>query len=508
MKKNLLKTLAVISILNVFSYVSAKEYVKNDLTTLFTNNEAIIYEINMRTFNANDKNGNGIIEFELGETSGNFLNAIERLDELQELGINAIHLMPINPVGKLKAIGTVGSVYAMNDIHSIEPHLLDKNSKLSAIEQAKKFVDECHKRNIRVFADIPACGSYEMTQLRPELFLKDEKGEFIIPADWSDVRLFKVRNEDGKINQQLIDEHKKYVDMLMEIGIDGIRADVATIKPRDFWKPVINYAKSKDPEFMFLAEACEAWADPPSTHVEFTNYKKLLKSGFDGYYGSCLDFLNIKDAKKFKELFSYVSKKRHGKKKAIIGCFGTHDTKSPYLTSENYAQAIMYMNATLPVNPYYLDGFATGDTYKYPYNGKKAKKTYTDSDVYYAHDGQIDIFNFSRKPGGNNKKMSKLLKETIQLRKDLGKIATHGKMKMLKTSNDNIIAYERSYKGEGVIVAVNIDQKKKSFAYVEVNPDNLYKIKILTDEGETDTTRGKIVVNLPAGKAAVLRYKL
>ena len=507
MKKNLLKAIAVISILNLFGYVSAKEY-KNDLTTLFTNNEAIIYEINMRSFNANDKNGNGIIDFELGETSGTFLNAIERLDELQDFGINAIHLLPINPVGKIRAIGTAGSLYAMTNIHDIDPFLIDKKSKLSPKEQMKKFVDECHKRNIRVFADIPACASYEMTKLRPELLLKDEKGEFVVPINWYDVCLFKVWNEKGKINQQLIDEHKMYVDMLMEAGFDGIRADVARIKPKEFWVPVISYAKEKDPEFMFLAEVWEDYKKPPSPYVDITGYKQLLKAGFDGYYGSCINFLQIKDANRFKNLFTYVSKKRYGKKKAIIGCFAGHDSKSPYLTSENYAQAIMYMNATLPLNPYYLDGFATGDTYIYPYNGKTAKKTYTDSNVYYAHDGQIDIFNFSRRPGGNNKKMTKLLKETIQLRKDLGKIATEGKMKMLESSNDKVIAYERSYKNEGVIVAVNIDQKNKSFAYIKVNPDKLSKIKILTDEGETDTTRGKVVVNLPAGKAAVLRYKL
>jgi len=507
MKKNLLKTLAVISILNLFNQVSAKEYV-NDLATLFTNNEAIIYEINMRSFNANDKNGNGIIEFELGETSGTFLNAIDRLDELQNYGVNAIHLLPINPVGKLRAKGTAGCVYAMTDIHGIDPNLFDKKSKLSPKEQAKKFVDECHKRNIRVFADIPACGSYEMTKLRPELFLHDEKGEPIVPSNWSDVCLFKVWNENGKINQQLIDEHKMYVDMLMEIGIDGIRADVARIKPKEFWVPVIKYAKAKDPEFMFLAEVWEDYKKPPSPYVDITGYKQLLKAGFDGYYGSCINFLQIKDAKRFKNLFTYVSKKRYGKRKAIIGCFGGHDSKSPYLTSENYAQAIMYMNATLPLNPYYLDGFATGDTYMYPYNGKVAKKTYTDSDVYYAHEGQIDIFNYSRRPGGNNKKMAKLLKETIQFRKDLGKIATHGKMNMLKSSNESVIAYERSYGNEGVIVAVNIDQKNKSFAYIQVNPDKLHKIQIITDEGEIDTTRGKVVVNLPAGKAAVLRYKL
>ena len=120
----------------------ADTYVKNDLRTKFLNNQAIIYEINMRTFNADDKNGNGIIEFDKGETSGNFINAVSRLDELKSYGINAIHLMPINPVGRVDAIGTVGSLYAMNEIAAIDVNLTDKKSALTPKEQLKFFISE------------------------------------------------------------------------------------------------------------------------------------------------------------------------------------------------------------------------------------------------------------------------------------------------------------------------------------------------------------------------------
>ena len=57
-----------------------------DLRTLFTNNKANICGINLRTFNAQDLNGNEIIDED--EVSGNFLNAIDRLDEIKNLGIN------------------------------------------------------------------------------------------------------------------------------------------------------------------------------------------------------------------------------------------------------------------------------------------------------------------------------------------------------------------------------------------------------------------------------------
>ena len=76
---------------------------KNDLRTLFLNNQAIIYEINLRTFNANDANNNDIIDFDNeNERKGTFLNAISRLDELTQFNINTLHILPITKIGKIK----------------------------------------------------------------------------------------------------------------------------------------------------------------------------------------------------------------------------------------------------------------------------------------------------------------------------------------------------------------------------------------------------------------------
>ena len=56
----------------------------NNLRRMFIRNSSIIYEINLRTFGAQDINKDGIIEFSDGEESGTFLNAIPRLDELAQ----------------------------------------------------------------------------------------------------------------------------------------------------------------------------------------------------------------------------------------------------------------------------------------------------------------------------------------------------------------------------------------------------------------------------------------
>lgn len=61
----------------------------NDLRTLFLTNKANICGINLRTFNAKDTNGNEIIDE--NEESGNFINAIDRLDEIK--GLESIRFM-------------------------------------------------------------------------------------------------------------------------------------------------------------------------------------------------------------------------------------------------------------------------------------------------------------------------------------------------------------------------------------------------------------------------------
>lgn len=547
MKKKILTAVVAAALMANGAY--ARDYIKNDLRSMFLNNEAVIFQINMRSFSAVDLDGNGIIEPEKGEKIGNFLSAIDRLDEFKELGVNAIHVMPITAVGKNDALGTAGSLYAMEKLDVIDPNITDRTSNLTAKQQAKKFIDEAHKRGIRVFVDLPACVSPDMALTKPELLLTDKTGKYIVPTTWTDVRLMKIVNANGSLYKPVLQEHKKFIDMLFEIGADGVRADVAPLKPQSFWSEIIHYARSKDPQFMFLAESAEAWA-PPKVPSPTINHKQLLDAGFDAYYGSCLDFLNFKSSKDFEKVFKHINElAKQGKTKALIGCFDTHDLKSAYLgyssnvikkkkkfkddstyigydnlvknrkqaaypklkkrqiPSKNYPQAIMYMNATLPVNPYFVDGFATGDRYDYAYANEDAKISYTDNLTYYVHPYQLDIFNYSRRPGGNDIKAAAMLKETIALREKLGDIATKGSLKFLKTSNNKVFAYERQYGNEGVIVVVNANQKSSVNASVYVKcKEKLANCKVLTDSRDVIIKNGKLSVSLPEGKAAVIKY--
>lgn len=482
----------------------------NSLRTDFLNNSTIIYAINLRTFNANDKNGNGIIEFEQGETSGTFLNAIDRLDELKKEGITALHILPITQVGKMKALGTAGSLYSAASFNKLNPQLQDPDSSLTIEEQAQKFVQAAHAKGISVIVDVPACGSYDLFLQRPELFVKDSSGQPVVPADWTDVRLLDAGDEN-KINNDVLKEYKEFVDLMIDLGVDGIRADVAHSKPAKFWKELIDYSRKKDPQFLWLAESSDSWKDAVSPKTVYTPYDKLLKAGFDGYYGS---YFNLKNWKTAADLQKQVNlnlslDKIVGEKKSVIGSFTTHDELSPILEKGvKYSRMIAWLNSTLPLNAYYVDGFDTGDNYIYFWANKKAPVTYTDDEYYFVHRGKIDIFNFSRKPGGNYAKLKQEFITANEMKKLTNGTLKNGKFKFLKTTAPSAFAYTITDQQRTIIVIGNLDfinsvTTKTSVSKLKAN-SQAFPVTIINPP---IIEKGKITSNLDAGEIQVLIFE-
>ena len=172
---------------------------KNNLRSMFQNNQAVIYAMVPRTFNAKDTDGNGLIEG--NEESGSFINMIERLDELKSYGINTLHWLPINPPGVFSAKGDSGSVYAPADYLSIDPLLDDPKNPKNVYEEAKEAINECHKRGIRVMLDLPSCMSADLYAERfNDLSAVGADGKPKTPEGWEDIKMFKVWEDADKKN--------------------------------------------------------------------------------------------------------------------------------------------------------------------------------------------------------------------------------------------------------------------------------------------------------------------
>ena len=489
---------------------------KNNLKYMLTHNQSQMLAIIPRIMNAQDLDGNQLIQG--NEISANLVNALYSLDEIKADGFNTLHMLPIHPPGKTKAMGTAGSLYAplafvwKDGTLAVDPEIVDTNPKgerrqrieeiykeLSGKEiqkwdkndhtlgqaEVKYFNEECHKRGISVMLDLPSCASVDFAKEHPDLMAVDANGREKVPQGWQDIRMFKPFEDEQnrKLNKGLLDMHKQYVDACIDLGFDGIRADVGRAKPVEFWNVIINYSHARDPQFAWLAETYTHEDASPQLNMPYDRPKELLEVGFDSYYGQYHIF---NDWTKKDQLYDYVKENIEinneiGQKcgpKSLIGSFATHDDQSPMLYGG--APWVMFtsiLQSMLPqVNPYLTDGLQTGDYYKFPYENGLVKDTLTDNHECTVHSGRMDIFNKSRKPGGNSPEIENVLKTAFSLRdnryNDFTKtsnlkmnnaqdVITKGSFIILPSNNDEIISFARHKDGKTLLFIGNRNVNKE-----------------------------------------------
>lgn len=485
---------------------------KNDLRKLFQTNSVKLLAIVPRIFNAQDTNGNEYIDG--NEQCGTFLNAINRLDEVKSQGFNTLHILPINPPGKENAYGTAGSVYAPEDLLKIDPMLIDKNDPRTDKEQFKAFIDACHNRGIRVMVDLPSCASFSLYENRPNLMAHERNGLPKTPQGWYDIKMFEPWEDEGirTLNPELLEYHRKFVDMLIDLGVDGIRADVSRAKPVEFWDIIIPYSRKRNPEFAWLAESYTYEDASPQANMPYDRPEDSLRAGFDSYYGQYHIFNEWNTAK---ELHDYVIDNLNmsynlEKGKSVIGSFATHDDISPmYHGGAVYCNLTSGLQATLPMlNPYAVDGFQSGDYYNYEYGNTESETSQTDSFKMKTHTGKLDIFNLSRKPGGNEPEIGEFFAKAMDVREKYADVIKFGSYIVLNKEadkQDQIIAFARHKRGKTILVIANRNVNRRSTGKVIV--PTLKEHQKLTnllptygEESKLQVSQGKISVDLGPGR--------
>ena len=104
--------------------------------------DAIFYELHVKAFQ--DSNADGI---------GDFRGLIDRLDYIQDLGVDCIWLLPFYP-SPLRDDG-----YDIADYYSTNP-------QYGTIEDFQNFLDEAHKRDLRVIADLEHAEEINLEEFR------------------------------------------------------------------------------------------------------------------------------------------------------------------------------------------------------------------------------------------------------------------------------------------------------------------------------------------------------
>ena len=498
---------------------------KNNLKTMIQNNQSVMMAIIPRSFTAEDLDGDDKITFAKGEKIGTLLSAINRLDELKDDGINTIHILPIHPTGKKNAMGTAGSLYSpkefvTEDGHlSIDPMIVDKNDPRTPDEQFKAFIDECHKRGIKVMLDLPSCASVDLLEAEPELMAYGRHGEEKTPQGWEDIRMFDPWADESKrtLNPALLEMHKQYVDACIDLGIDGIRADVARAKPTEFWDELITYSREKDPEFGWLAESYTYECASPMVNMPYDRPEDLLNAGFDDYYGQYHIFHDWRGNNEFIDYIKMNLDLSHKLPagKSVIGSFLTHDDSSTMLHGgENYNKMLTVLQSTIPMcNPYFVDGFQSGDYYDYKYRNTENEETLTDRKIMNEHRFRLAIFNLSRKPGGDCPDIERVMKGTLDMRsKNLDLFADRNssfiELDKRDDKNDQIITYARHNNGRTAIVIANKNSNRNVTGIIEVPglKADQKLVNMVPEYGETSefqVAEGEIRVNLAPADAYV-----
>ena len=163
-------------------------------------------------------------------SSHNYKTLIDTLDYLDNLGINAIELMPINEFEGNESWGYNPSFYFAPD-----KYYGTKND-------LKKFIDECHKRNIAVISDMVLNHSYGRSPF-VRLYASDNFGPPTEENPWYNVnspnQVFSWGydfNHESEQTKLLVDRINRY--WIEEYKFDGFRFDFTkgfTNKPGDGW---------------------------------------------------------------------------------------------------------------------------------------------------------------------------------------------------------------------------------------------------------------------------------
>ncbi|RYZ23404.1 MAG: maltose alpha-D-glucosyltransferase [Chitinophagaceae bacterium] len=247
--------------------------------------DAVIYELHIKAFR--DSDGDGI---------GDFKGLLEKLDYLQELGATAIWVLPFYP-SPLRDDG-----YDIADYYSINPRYGD-------LEQFKAFLDEAHRRGLRVITELVVNHTsdqhpwFQRARRAPKG--SPERDYYVWtddPTQYKDVRIifqdFEASNwtwdpvaqqyywhrffhhqpDLNFDNPQVQQEIFNVMDYWCAMGVDGFRLDAIPYlferegtngenlpETHEFLKRLRRHVDEKFPGTLFLAEA-NMWPEEAASY--------------------------------------------------------------------------------------------------------------------------------------------------------------------------------------------------------------------------------------------------
>lgn len=202
------------------------------------------------------------------------------------------------------------SMMGLRDHTSVHP-------ELGTQEALQKLLKRLHEEDFNVMVDfVPNHTNLEHPWLK-------EHPDYYVRVNGDVVKEFS--GDVAKLDYGNSDLRKEMAAILFriaEMGINGVRCDMAHMIPLDFWENVVTEVKKKFPDFIFVAEA---YASSP---FDYSVHANLLTAGFDAIYDQNFYrnltevILHGRPAVYLSEHFKFIQEHLAGR---VIHYLGNHD---------------------------------------------------------------------------------------------------------------------------------------------------------------------------------------
>ncbi len=151
----------------------------------------------------------GEIRIATATEEGTLQSAVPVLDHYAEMGINGLWVCPVYDPGK------TGNGYGNMGTHTIDPAITGTEDYEKGWQVLKGFIDEAHKRNIRIFLDVISWGTVNESPL------------FTEHPDWFTANSVWGGREFNFNNDEFVEWYtNEVVEIALKTGCDGFRYDV------------------------------------------------------------------------------------------------------------------------------------------------------------------------------------------------------------------------------------------------------------------------------------------
>lgn len=151
----------------------------------------------------------GEIRIATATKEGTLQSAVSVLDHYAEMGINGLWVCPVYDPGE------TGNGYSNMGPHTIDPAITGTDDYTEGWKRLKTFIDEAHKRNIRIILDVISWGTVNESTL------------FTEHPDWYTANAVWGGREFNFDNAEFVEWYtNEVVEIALKTGCDGFRYDL------------------------------------------------------------------------------------------------------------------------------------------------------------------------------------------------------------------------------------------------------------------------------------------